>query len=718
MVTRRAFLAYSGGTALTLFLVGGNGIPQAVGQVAGGSLDPATVPQFRTPLLAPPVMPLHGRLTAKGGRNADYYEISMRQFSQQILPAGMPQTTVWGYGPARAPRRGTAIHHAPSLTIEAKWETPIRIKWVNELVAADGTYLPHLLPVDPTLHWANPGRVPDEQGRARTDIRPSYAGKTYVAPADFTDPTTQYTDYRGPVPIVAHVHGAVGVGEESDGYPEAWFLPVAANLPADHATVGHWYDFHAATFAATFGETWGPGFSISHYPNLNRASTLWYHDHTLGMTRLNVYAGPAGFFILRGGPSGDGAVLDSRTAAPAVFPGPYPKEGDKATKTYREIPLAIQDRSFNADGSLFYPDTRAFFDELPPPYIPASDVSPVWNPEFFGNTVMVNGRTWPFHQVEQARYRFRVLNGCGSRFLILDFAAIPGVQVHQIGSEGGFLAGPVDVMATAGGKLLMAPAERADLIVDFTAVPIGSHVLTNVGPDAPFGGGVPGTDFDPADPQTTGRVMQFRVVAAAAPDPSTPAAFLTLPPRPSLPAATVRRPLALIEHMSSRPGHSPIAAMLGDVAGDPTTGWVATRARMWMDPITQNPALGATEVWEFYNTTADAHPIHVHEVAFEVVDRQAIEVYVPPMEDHGGMTMAHPAPMVRVAPGSTPRPPEPTETNVKDTVIAYPGEVTRIKATFKVPGRFVWHCHIVEHEDNEMMLPLHVGPARSGEPQP
>ena len=137
-----------------------------------------------------------------------------------------------------------------------------------------------------------------------------------------------------------------------------------------------------------------------------------------------------------------------------------------------------------------------------------------------------------------------------------------------------------------------------------------------------------------------------------------------------------------------------------------------------MDPISQNPALGSTEIWEFYNTTADAHPIRVHEVAFEVLDRQAIEVYLPPLEVHAGMPMTHPAPMVRVAPGSTPRPPEATESNVKDTVIAYPGAVTRIQATFKVPGRFVWHCHIVEHEDNEMMLPLHVGPHRSGEPQP
>lgn len=199
MINRRTFLAYSGGTALTLFLVGGNGIPQAVGQVAGGSLDPAGVPQFLTPLLVPPVMPTHGRLTAKGGRNADYYEISMRQFRQQILPDGLPQTTVWGYGPARAPRRGTAVHHAPSLTIEADQGRPVRVKWINRLVDDQGRYLPHLLPVDPTLHWANPGRRPGPDGVAGTDLRPDFTGLTYRPPDEFSDPATEYTDYLGPV---------------------------------------------------------------------------------------------------------------------------------------------------------------------------------------------------------------------------------------------------------------------------------------------------------------------------------------------------------------------------------------------------------------------------------------------------------------------------------------------------------------------------------------
>ena len=249
------------------------------------------------------------------------------------------------------------------------------------------------------------------------------------------------------------------------------------------------------------------------------------------MTRLNVYAGPAGFYIIRGGPDGDDAVLDSRFGTPAVLPGPAPKENDKfpPNKTYYEIPIAIQDRSFNADGSLFYPNTRELFDEIVRPYIPDGDFSPIWNPEFFGNVMMVNGNTWPFQTVEQARYRFRFLNGCQSRFLILDFNNIPGVEVWQIGNEGGFLAAPVNLTANHGNRLLMGLAERADVIVDFTNVPVGNYVLGNVGPDEPFGGGVPGVDFDPSDPGSTGQVMEFRVLPAVAPDPTTPPQFLVLP---------------------------------------------------------------------------------------------------------------------------------------------------------------------------------------------
>jgi FtsP/CotA-like multicopper oxidase with cupredoxin domain len=636
-------------------------------------------------------MPKAGVIKQKGGKNVDYYEISVRQFAEQILPAGFPATTVWGYGAvAKTGKRGLLLHNAPSLTIEAQWKRPVRVKWINELrvdpLDPTSAYLPHLLPVDPTLHWANPpGGI---EGR---DTRPSF-GET-------PDP------YTGPVPIVTHVHGAVGVADDSDGYAEAWYLPAAGNVPAEYATEGTWYDFFKAKAEASYGAAWGPGYAVFQYPNDNRASTIWYHDHALGMTRLNVYAGPAGFFIVRGGPSGDDAVLDSRFGTAAVLPGPAPMENDKfpPNKTYYEIPIAIQDRAFNTDGSLFYPDTREFFDGATaedPGFIPFTDLSPIWNPEFFGNMIMVNGNTWPFQTVEQRRYRFRFLNGCQSRFLILDFNHIPDVEVWQIGNEGGFLASPVNVTAL-GNQLLLGLAERADMIVDFTNVPVGNYVLGNVGADAPFGG-LPIDPVELADPLTTGQIMEFRVVPAVAPDPTTPPKYLQLPALAPLPAPVTTRPLALLEMMSMH-WDGPSEAMLGNV--DTVTGTAVHQ--MWMDPVTENPQVGDTEVWEFYNFTADAHPMHVHEVVFEVIDRQAITF------DEG----MHGPENIALVPGTN-RPPEPWESGFKDTVTAYPGEVTRIRAQFLTPGQFVWHCHIVEHEDNEMMRPYRIGPDQPGQPMP
>jgi FtsP/CotA-like multicopper oxidase with cupredoxin domain len=635
-------------------------------------------------------MPRAAKLKVAGGKNIDYYEIAVRQFEQQILPPGLPPTTVWGYGP-RVAQGGPLIFNAPSLTIEAKHRTPVRIKWVNELredpLDPGSAYLPHLLPVDPTLHWANPPGGPS--GR---DTRPQFASTPEA--------------YTGPVPIVTHVHGSAGVGDESDGYAEAWYLPQAGNIPAGFATEGTWYDFFGGKaagkgFLAPGMSEWEPGTAVFQYPNSQRASTIWYHDHTLGMTRLNVYAGPAGFFLIRGGP-GD-QVLDSRTGRPATLPGPAPAIGDPAGMTYYEIPIAVQDRSFDTNGALFYPDTRAFFDEIEGPYIPTTDLSPIWNPEFFGNTMMVNGNTWPYLSVEQRRYRFRFLNGCDSRFLILDFSNIPGIQVWQIGNEGGFLPAPVNLTDLNGGKLLMALAERADLIVDFGNVPAGSHVLANIGPDEPFGGGEPDEDFDGANPATTGQVMEFRVTGAVGRDRTTPPQFLQLPAITPLGPSTTTRPLALVEEMSMDFPDAPSAAMLGTVDGDATSGLVPTTPMMWMEPVSENPQVGDTETWEFYNATADAHPMHIHEVLFEVVNRQSIVVEE---ESH----------QVQVTPGSEPRPAEPWEAGWKDTVTAYPGEVTRVKMKFENAGQYVWHCHIVSHEDNEMMRPYRIGPVQDGQP--
>jgi bilirubin oxidase len=628
---------------------------QRLAAVSSGTQDPLAIRKYVMPLVIPPTMPKMG----KQG-NSDYYEIAVRQFRQQILPPEHPTTTVWGYGSIGAPgtvAQGGSFNY-PAFTIEATYARPVRVKWINDLQSKNGKYLPHLLPVDPTLHWANP-----PGGIAGRDARPAFG--------------TTPGRYTGPVPIVTHVHGA-HVSEESDGYAEAWYLPAAKNIPPGYARTGSRYGTFAAKFKFKHKQEWEPGTAVFQYPNDQRASTLWYHDHTLGMTRLNVYAGPAGFYLLRGGPG------DLRSG---VLPGPAPALGDTPGTKYYEIPIAIQDRSFNTDGSLFFPDSRAFFDGFTGPYIPESDVSPIWNPEFFGNTMVVNGRTWPYLEVEPRRYRFRFLNGCNSRFLMLKMSN--NLPFWQIGTEGGCLPAPVQL-----DRLLMGLAERADVIVDFSGLAPGTEIiLQNLGPDEPFGGGEPPNDFDAADPETTGQVMKFVVVPPASVDTSTPPSELKLPALPRLGMPSRTRQVSLNEMMSMVAG-GPAAAMLGIMDNG------LPMHRMWVDPITENPALGATEIWEIFNFTADAHPIHLHQVQFKVVDRQALA------SDAEGVASS-PAELV-----GGPLPPMPWETGYKDTVIAYPGQVTRIKAKFDLPGLYVWHCHIVDHEDNEMMRPFFVGPMR------
>jgi FtsP/CotA-like multicopper oxidase with cupredoxin domain len=662
----------------------------------GGSLDPLTIPKYTTPLIIPPEMPQSGEVRVKGrsGQKIPYYEIEVVQFRQQILPPGMPATTVWSYGLRGRPE----TRNYPAFTVEAKSNRPTRVKWINSLVDAQGRYLPHLLPIDQTLHWANP-----PQDCAESPARPDCAG-TNPAP------------YTGPVPIVTHVHGA-HVGPESDGYPEAWYLPNASNIPAGHARVGTRFD----QFDRANAEV---GSAVFQYPNDQPESTLWYHDHTLGMTRANVYAGPAGFWLIRGGAQ----------EAALGLPGPAPKAGDKPGKRYYEIPIAIQDRSFEADGSLFYPGDRAFFeglerDQLQIPLAPDSDIAPIWNPETFFNTMVVNGRSWPVLNVEPRRYRFRLLNGCNSRFLNLSLWSVDAagnklaeLPLYQIGAEGGLLPNVVKIttgtreVLPGGGlpglaqpaphpdqALLMGNAERADVIVDFAGLAPGSVVrLFNTGPDAPFGG-FPIDPAELADPDTTGQVMQFAVGALRSADASTPPQNLALAPVPAL-TPTATRQLSLNEGDSAQicsefdlggnlvqiPGvvppdcgglgfpFGPRAALLGTLAVDGSGVPL-----LWADGITENPVPGAIETWELHNFTADAHPIHLHLVQFQVVDRQ-------PM---GGAAYL----------------PEPTEAGFKDTVIAYPGEITRVRARFDIPGLYVWHCHIVEHEDNEMMRPYCVG---------
>jgi spore coat protein A len=718
MISRRQFFKITAATGVGLALAGKGGrfsrpLPvRAQGApIWGGSLDPSGVLKYQMPLVKPPVMP-GSRIPRKGkGKPPDYHAIAMRQFSQPILPPGHPETTVWSYGPYDDPRtvfQGGRYFY-PAFTLEAKWNRPKVVRWINDLTDSNGDHLPHLLPVDPTLHWANPVGRRDRRPNPTMDA--GYFDHQYI---------DQDGNYTGPVPMVTHVHGA-HVGEESDGYAEAWWLPQVAGADVNHEQ-GTFFDYFKAKYGFS-NDDWGGGAATYTYPNDQRATTLWYHDHTLGMTRVNVYAGPAGFYLVRGGPGDE--VLDSRTGTKAILPGPAPGPGINPFGTFYEIPIAIQDRSFNDDGSLFYPDNRAFFHGLEPsdlvniPYTydantgdfgygcdgEVSDVAPIWNPEFFGNMMVVNGQTWPFLDVEPRRYRLRLLNGCNSRFLILQFSD-PRVEVWQIGAEGGFLALPVNLAgslypgASGGATILMAPAERADVIVDFTGIPVGTPItLLNLGPDEPFGGGEIGVDFDAADPGSTGQVMEFRVVTSMSVDNSTPPQFLQLPPiAPLTPDGS--RQVSLNEEESrnvrvtgdddnppitydcdSPVPFGPTAALLGLVDPFNSSNGIP---RLWMDPITENPGVGATETWEIHNFTMDAHPIHLHQIMFQVVDRQP--------------TTAGPS-----------RTAEPWENGWKDTVIAYPGEITRIKAKFDLPGLYVWHCHIVEHEDNEMMRPYHVG---------
>ncbi|MFD2184773.1 multicopper oxidase family protein [Rhodoplanes azumiensis] len=640
-IDRRAFLAYGTGTALGLFVQDPSGRSRAIaGPVMGGSLRTDRVERFALPLVVPKAMP-------RSGPNA--YRIAARQQRRQMLPPPFGRTPLWCYG-AEGHDDSFA---SPAATIEATRGTPIEITWINDLTTAERRFRPHLLPVDPTLHWANPG--------GRRDTRPTF--------------TTTPGPYRGPVPLVTHVHGMEAVEDWSDGYPEAWVLPDAVDLPEGVAPVGTWYDF----FWAKSGRgDWGAGRVTFRYPNSQRPGMLWYHDHTLGLTRLNVYAGLAGLYLIRSDdPADQPTVFGSGTAA--VLPaGAF------------EIPLAIVDRSFNADGSLFYPDSRRLFDGYAGPFIPTSEVSPIWVPEFFGNVMVVNGRAWPRCEVEPRRYRLRILNACNSRVLILRFAD-PKVEVWQIGTEGGFLRAPVKLR-----DVLLAPAERADLIVDFSRLAPGSRVtLRNLGPDAPYKGA---PDEDPAERRSTGQVMQVRVVAATGPDATTPPARLALPPIAPLPEPVRTRSLALVEQMApSRKGEVPHETALATF--DPGLGRDrGVTLRHWADPVTENPAAGDTEDWAFHNLTGDAHPMHVHDVLFQVVDRRALD-------DETGR------------PEGPAHPPRPEEDGWKDTVIARPGEVTRVRMRFSKPGQFVWHCHMVEHEDNEMMRPFRVGPEQPGEPQ-
>jgi spore coat protein A, manganese oxidase len=396
------------------------------------------------------------------------------------------------------------------------------------------------------------------------------------------------------VRTVVHLHGGK-TPPESDGYPEDWTIP---------------------------GKS-----ALCHYPNHQDAAMLWYHDHAMGINRLNIFAGLLGAYILR----------DDVEDALHLPSGKY------------EIPLVICDRMFDKDSQLYYPVSDT----------PASP----WVPEFFGDAYLINGKLFPFLDVEPRNYRFRVLNGSNGRFYRLSLSNKQ--SFHAIGTDQGLLQAPVELK-----KIVIAPGERLDLILDFSAR-VGEKII--VQDDAVA-------------------VMQFRVSGSDVSAVSAP--VVAQEAKSALPA--VLRPSERLAESSAVKTRTLSLDEIDDLVQNPVKMLLNNTA--WHMPVTEDPVLDSVEIWNLINPTEDSHPIHLHLVKFQILDRRPFQTFAYLRKKQLKFT-------------GQPVPPEPSEAGWKDTVRAEPGMITRIIVRFDgYPGRYVWHCHILEHEDNEMMRPYQVLP--------
>jgi FtsP/CotA-like multicopper oxidase with cupredoxin domain len=721
--------------------VGVSAFPLARGIAGAATATPGSVSTQQIPLpsarIPKYVTPLR---TFSGSRvSATDFTTRMVEFPQQVLPASMypaghsEGTWLWGYQVDSRPPAW------PGFTVEALRHRPTTITYINALPADAGhSRLEPLLTIDQTIHWAAP--------LGETDTgRP----------------------YRGPIPTVAHLHGAE-VPSQYDGAPDAWMTP-----DGRHGTA---YDSLRPTAANSI---------VYRYPNTQPSTTLWFHDHALGITRINVYSGLAACYLVRD--EFDTGKADNPLRLPA---------GDQ------EIELLIQDRLFDTNGQLRFPDgSNTDADLNGPPSNPLTH--PFWIPEFFGDAMVVNGRTWPRLTVEPRRYRFRFVNACNARFLRMNLtdaatasSATPpsALPFWQIGTDGGLLDRPVrlnDPSRADALKLFLAPSERADVVIDFSGMRGRSLVLTNDGLfPYPSGGSV--------DPNLDGQLMRFDVGTHVTGvdrtfDPATGAALRGGPGQPreivrladpttgTVAAGvtpSVKRQMVIYEQETvdcaeSDQSDGPLAAFLNN------SKWMGMRDGT-STPIpgstpdsfgegfymTELPRVGATELWELVNTTEDAHPIHLHLIQFQVLNRQPIDndgylaawaaafpggSYAGQQCDGTFGTTDYPAgqiipgygppadyytPNADGALGGNPAvspfitgptvPPDPNEAGWKDTFKVNPHSVNRVLIRWAPvetpiadarpgvnrysfdptngPG-YVWHCHILDHEDNEMMRP-------------
>jgi spore coat protein A, manganese oxidase len=706
-------------------------------------------------------------LAGTGQISLDMKEFRANMLPHTFVPASgtYSGTWVWGYL-----KPGTEITVARDTytgpVVVATRHQPAEFKFTNDLGNTSATHvLFYNNSTDQSLHWANPNEVP--RYIADTNAPTGYVGNP--------------NHYSGAIPAAVHLHG----GEDAaatDGGPDSWFTSAGQHGPA---------------FYSRDGNT-GGNYAIYRYPNAQEAAPLWFHDHTLGATRLNVYAGLAGAYLL----TDPNLLLPTGLNATGLRGGALgPNPADDTL-----VPLVVQDRMFDINGQLYFPAGPA--DPVSPSLNPEHES---WVPEFFGeapnvhDTIAVNGKVWPYLEVKAQRYRFLLINGSNARAYELTFQGNSSPPaIWQIGTDGGYLDKPVLV-----DPLVVMPGERAEFIVDFSGLAPGATlVLNNIGPDEPFDGIV--GDQTAADPATTGKVMKFKVVAGAA---AADTAF-----NPAAPGAVIRS------------GSSAIVRLVDPVTGKLSQGVTVTLTReltlnevsreepitvdgvnysggpeeilvnnttyngkqpdalnpnfMSTDPdqavftadglgnyISETPREGTTEVWEIVNTTMDAHPIHTHLVQFQLLNRQQFgaEAYSKAYDGafsgggldpnngqpyHSGAYMPGYGPPLDYGPsvpsggkyGGNPDilpflqgsiiAPNPNEAGWKDTIMCPPGTVTRIVIRWAptdipvggtggdlstlhfpflpddaVPGKtgatfdYVWHCHIVDHEDNEMMRP-------------
>jgi spore coat protein A, manganese oxidase len=521
------------------------------------------------------------------GRNGGLFTISISQFDQWLGLVN-PVTSQ----PLQTKVWGYNGSY-PGPTVLARKNVPIEVFWLNNLVDGNNTPLTHLLPVDRTIHWALEG-IPNWQ---------------------------QYG-----MPVVTHLHGG-HTESASDGLPDAWFTP-GFSLKGQGFVKGEIEPYY--------------------YSNSQEAATIWYHDHALGITRLNVYAGLAGYYLIN-----DNNEMNLQNTGKLPVP-PY------------DLGLAIQDRMFTSTGQLFYPSMPE----------ESGQPNPSVLPEFFGDFILVNGKTWPVLEVEPRQYRFRVLNGSDSRFYNLFLSS--GQLIQQIGTDNGLLESPVSL-----NQMTIGPGERKDIIVDFSHPSIWGHTIilrNNAKTPFPKGSSV--------NPKTTGHIMAFKVIKPL--DPSYP--LTTLP-------SILRPPIIALETTIA-----PRKLILFEAEDEfdrlkPMLGTVEDGIMEWHDPISENPMKDSIEIWEIYNETVDAHPIHLHMVSSQLISRQK---FVANVHEENGKPSN-----IRLL--GKPQSPAPDERGWKDTWVMYPGEVTKIIAKFDLEGLYVWHCHILSHEDHEMMRPFYVG---------